>query len=157
MFVFLFGFGKGKMEMTLKKFNFTPGEKISGHASLQLNKPVKARAMKVVFWGERTTRHTDHDSHGTHTDTHTETIYSFELPLDGEKEYSSTEYDFEIAIPGNLLQTQAPPEIGGAVGAFMKTAMFLAGPIAPPKWFVQAKLDIPGGMDVSKKVQVNIT
>ncbi|MFH1235077.1 MAG: hypothetical protein V1493_05705 [Candidatus Diapherotrites archaeon] len=154
MFVFLFGFGKGKMEMTLEKFNFSAGDTIKGHASLTLNKPTKARAMKVVFWGERESRHTHHDSHGTHTSTRTETIYSFELPLDGEKEYSSTEYDFEIKVPA--MQQAQMPEMDGAFGAVMKTAAFLAGPIAPPKWFVQAKLDIPGGMDVSKTVQVNI-
>ena len=74
------------------------------------------------------------------------------MPLDGEKEYIEGEYNFEIKIPANVLQAQP----GGAVGDIIKGIQLLSGKDVRISWHVIAKLDIPSGIDVSKKVQVNI-
>jgi hypothetical protein len=72
-----------------------------------------------------------------------ERVYEFKLPLDSEKEYGEgREYRFEIKIPADILSLRS--QMGGA------------GPSSPIKWYLSAKLDVPGGLDISKKVDVTI-
>ena len=145
----VFGFGKGKIEVFLEKYNFSPGETIKGRITLKLKKPTKAKALKVGLVGEKkTTQYTT--SSTSKSKTH---FFNFEMPLDGEKEYVEGEYNFETKIPANVLQTPSP---GGAVGDIVKGIQLLSGKDVRISWYVIAKLDIQSGFDVSKKVQVNI-
>ena len=145
----IFGFGKGKIEVFLEKYNFSPGGTIKGRLSLKLKKPIRAKALKVGLIGEKTS--TEFGSKGSkRSTTH---FFDFEMPLDGEKEYLEGEYNFEIKIPANVLQTPSP---GGAVGDIVKGIQLLSGKDVRISWHVIAKLDIPSGLDISKKVQVNI-
>ena len=36
----MFGFGKGKIEIQLSKYNYSPGDELSGTVILKLKKPV---------------------------------------------------------------------------------------------------------------------
>lgn len=139
-------FSKGKIEIILEKFNFSPGEIIRGKVILKLKEPIRARALKVALVGEEQRFSRKKGSSKSK-------IFSFEMPLDGEKEYLEGEYNFEIKIPQNLLTL---PQIPGAVGEIIKGLQILSGVGARISWYVVAKLDIPSGLDVSKKVQVNI-
>ena len=150
----VFGFGKGKIEVFLEKHNFSPGETIKGRISLKLKKPIKAKALKVGLVGERATTQYGRTSGGGMSSSHRKThFFDFEMPLDGKKEYLEGKYNFEIKIPANVLQTPSP---GGAVGDIVKGIQLLSGKDIRISWYVIAKLDIPSGFDVSKKVQVNI-
>jgi len=145
----VFGFGKGKFEIILEKYNFSPGETIKGRILMKLKKPTQAKALKVGLVGEKKTtqyRKTSSSQSKTH-------FFDFEMPLDGEKEYLEGEYNFEIKIPSSVLQRPAP---GGAVGDIVKGIQLLSGKDVRINWYVIAKLDIPSGFDVSKRVQVNI-
>ncbi len=144
----VFGFGKGKIEVSLEKYNFSPGEIIKGKISLKLKKPTRAKALKVGLVGEKKTTQY-RTSSSSQSKTH---FFDFEMPLDGEKEYLEGDYNFEIKIPANVLQVQP----GGAVGDIVKGIQLLSGKDVRISWHVIAKLDIPSGIDVSKKVQVNI-
>jgi hypothetical protein len=73
------------------------------------------------------------------------------MPLDGEKEYLEGEYSFEIKIPSNLATISSVP---GIVGDILKVLQSFSSSMV--YWYVFAKLDIPSGLDISKKVQVNI-
>ncbi len=44
----VFGFGKGKIEMTLNKYGFGFGETISGNVNLQLKKTIQARGLYAL-------------------------------------------------------------------------------------------------------------
>lgn len=148
----MFGFGKGKIGIVLDKHDYSPGEKIRGTLSLKVKKPVKANELRLEFIGERKSTTT----HGGKARHRTDHIYKFEMPLDGENEYSGEkEYPFEISIPSDILDRGAKPE--GALGSALQAAQFLAGSFNRISWYVKASLDIPGGMDINKKVQLNIT
>jgi len=150
----VFGFGKGKIEVILEKYNFSPGESIKGRISLKLKKPIEAKALKVGLVGEKaTTEFGKTSGRGMSTSQSKTHFYDFEMPLDGKKEYLEGEYNFEIKIPANVLQTPSP---GGAVGDIVKGIQLLSGKDVRISWHVIAKLDIPSGIDVTKKVQVNI-
>jgi hypothetical protein len=137
------GFGKGKIEIFIEKYQFSPGDTIKGKISMKLKKPVHARALKVGLIGEKW----GPSSRGGSA---TYYVFKFEMPLDYEKDYLEGEYEFEIKIPVDILES-AP---GGLAGEVLKSYRFLSG--MRTSWYVEAKLDIPSGLDVSKQVQVNI-
>ena len=147
------GFGKGKIEIKLNKFNFSPGETISGIISIQMKNPTHAKAMKVSLVGEKKTSSMNLASGGVKSRSSTSQIFNFEMPLGGEGNYSKHEVPFDIKIPSDLLQS---PKLEGMAGSIIKGLQFLTGGNSRISWYVKAWLDIPKGFDVSKKLQVNI-
>lgn len=90
-------------------------------------------------------------------------IYDFKQQLDSEKEYSQgQEYPFKIKIPADILSAKpGMPELGGKLGQGLKIAQAAAAmtgaiPLQQTRWYLLAKLDIPGGMDVNKKADITI-
>lgn len=154
----MFGFEKGKIEVVLEKYNFKPGETIKGKLKLKMKKPTKAKQLRVMFAGVKSSSSSGVNVFGSSSSDSrkgkTQYIHKFEMPLDGEKEYTEGEYDFEIAIPADVLQRGSGP--GGTLGTAMQAASFLTGTSTRIEWFVQASLDIEKSLDVNKKVQVNI-
>jgi hypothetical protein len=170
----MFG-SKGKIDIAIQKFNYAPGDTISGNVALTLKKPVKAREVSVSLVGEQLITHTQDMSRrgiimgeggmnegimrpimsknrgsegitiGARSEKSTMTdrvhVYNFKQQLDSEKEYSRGPeyYFFEMKIPADILSMR--PKM---------TAM------SPIKWYLLAKLDIPGGLDISKKVDITI-
>jgi len=159
-------FGKGKIEVTIGKTSYQPGDTISGDVVLALKKPVKAREASVSLIGERITTQTKVGMGGGQTSMTTQQrtrVYDFKQRLDGEKEYGSgQEYHFEIKIPADILSVSpGMQEVEGKMGQAVKvaqTAAALTGrlPSQRVKWYLLAKLDVPRGLDVSRKVDVTI-
>jgi len=148
----LFGFGKGKIEVVLENYNFSSGETIKGKVILELKEPLRAKALKVGLIGEKIVYERTSQGRDVPRIIH---IYSFEMPLDGEKEYLNGEYNFEIKIPADILQSRKPNILGDI--DFIKGGLRITSTNERLSWYVIAKLDIPMGIDVSKKVQVNIS
>jgi len=141
----MLGFGKGDMRIDLEKGSFGAGEKVRGNAILTLKKPQKAKQVRVILLAEQNvTRDTYNQGRPTSQST-TETVFRYEVQLDGEREYPASlyEYSFELPLPDQL------PKQPGLVSSMFSGR----GKI---KWYVDAALDIPGGFDVSKKVQINV-
>ncbi len=142
-------FGKGKIAITLQRTDYIRGDTISGTVALTLDKAVKAREISISLIGEGTTtvttpgifRGVGVGSGGTMSTTTkcTMRFYDFKQQLDNEKEYGQGQqyYSFEMKIPADILNIR--PQI-----------------IGQPKWHLLAKLDIPHGLDISKKVKVTI-
>ena len=158
-------FGKGKINIVIPKAHFVPGDTISGSVALTLKKPVKAREVNISLIGEQKTtqRKGMIGSQNMSTTTQRMRIYDFKHQLDSEKEYSQgQEYRFEIKIPADILSAKPQmPELGGKLGQGLKIAQAAAAmtgaiPLQQTKWYLLAKLDIPGGMDIKKKADVTI-
>lgn len=155
----VFGLGKKQIEVTIDKYNYSPGETITGKATLKLKNPTDARQLRAELIGERvTTRVGGGMGRGMGRSSYSRRkghIYDFKMPLDGEKTYSGGEYDFQIKIPANILETVPMP--GGAAGEAVKAVQFLSGAHTRISWFVRAILDRPGKKDIaSKNIQVVI-
>lgn len=164
-------FGKGKIDVAIQKNHYVPGDIISGNVSLTLKKPVKAREVSISLVGEQKTTQTTTGVGGPmgsggidmSTTTKTVRIYDFKQQLDGEKEYSQGgEYRFEIKIPADTLSMRPQAsDVEGKLGQVLKVAQTAAAmtgaiPFQRIKWYLLAKLDIPGGFDVSKKIDITI-
>ena len=93
--------------------------------------------------------------------TRIERIYDFKQQLDSEREHSEgREYQFEINIPADILGV-GPQMPEGALGQVLKVVQTVAtvtGATARKrlKWYLSAKVDIPGGLDISRKVDITI-
>jgi hypothetical protein len=166
----MFG-SKGKINIAIQKTYYTPGDIISGDVSLSLKKPVKAREVSISLIGEHKTTQTTPRVGGSmggggmsmSTTTKTVRIYDFKQQLDSEKEYSQgREYHFEIKIPADTMSMRPQmTEQEGKLGQVLKVAQTAAAmtgaiPFQRIKWYLLAKLDIPGGLDISKKVDITI-
>ena len=170
----MFGFGKGKIDITIQRTNYAPGDTISGNVALTLKKPVNAKEVSISLIGEEITTGGGgkvgwgggRTSGGVSTmggggSTKIERIYDFKQQLDSEKEYSQGgEYHFEIKIPADILG-MGPQTPEGKLGQVLKVAQTVAtftGAISRQRlqWYLLAKLDIPGGLDISKKVDITI-
>lgn len=152
----MFGFGKGKIEIKINKFNFSPGETLEGTVTLKLKKPIRAKKLTISLIGERKDTQAYMSSGSRRSSSSTVRMFDFQQPLDGEKEYSiqPVEYSFKIKIPPGILSQQAMPK--GAIGTAVKAMQLVSGKITSIKWYLLADLDIPKGFDVTKKVQINI-
>jgi hypothetical protein len=162
----VFGLGAGKMTISLDKSNYSFGETIKGTAFLDLKQSINARGVKLKFWGEEITKYYGSNSNvsvgsarlGSRTKNfgnRNETRKVNEVLIDleqGEKDYSSKEYEFELKIPQYFL-----PEAKGA-SLNLGPLSLKAGNSRNTtiKWFLEISLDIPKGFDVSKKIQLNI-
>ena len=160
-------FGKGKINISIQKTSYAPGDTISGNVALTLKKPVKAREVSISLIGEQKNTRvggmTGSQSQGMSTTTKNIRIYDFKQQLDSEKEYNQgQEYRFEMKIPADILSAKPQmPELGGKLGQGLKIAQAAAAmtgaiPFQQTKWYLLAKLDIPGGLDIKKKADVTI-
>jgi hypothetical protein len=149
----MFG-SKGKIDIAIQKFHYAPGDTISGNVVLTLKKPVKAKEVSISLIG--TGKLAPYETgEGTMHSLSWERIYEFKQPLDSEKEYSQGgEYRFEIKIPADILSRQFRPKRTRAFTPTLKG--FKEVPFGEIKWYLLAKLDIPHGLDISKKVEVTI-
>jgi hypothetical protein len=131
----------GKMELTINKNSFLRGEKITGHAKLTTSRLIKAKGVFARLYATRRVK--------TRNSYTTKTVYDFSKPLEqGAKEYSAGEYNFELTVPGSQQRRE------GVIGAIQEIASILSS--TGVSWYVEAKLDIPGGVDVSKRIQIKV-
>jgi len=150
----MFDFLKGKIEIQLNNYNYRPGDTVQGNLILKMKKPVKADGLLVRLTAQRRST----SGFGNRRRTQWETLYDFKQPLDGQKEYILTggqpqSYPFQITIPANMQQNQMPD---GTLGNVVKAAQFLSGGSSRISWTLKGYLDIPAGIDISKKVQINV-
>ena len=153
-------FGPDKITVTLDKYQYKPGDIIKGSVGLNLRKPIRARKLVVSLLGKVKTTH--RDSKG-HMQTEDVVIYDFTIPLDGENDYLSEMYNFEIKIQSDLLQMHSSSQQIqemlkaklGTVGAIL--GQMATGGQSPVRWMVRTQLDIPMKLDVHKSQDIVIS
>ena len=167
----MFGLSKGRISISVQKTSYTAGDIISGNVVLTLKAPVKAREVSISLIGEQwVVSRYEQSSRGislegigraksTSASKQKMRIYDFKQLLDSEREYTDErEYRFEIKIPADVTrmpgregEARRASKIGQAVAAM--TNLTRSSPI---KWYLLAKLDIPRGLDISKKIEIAI-
>jgi hypothetical protein len=152
----VFGFFEGGITLTLNKTNFAFGETAKGKLLLKLKKDKNARELRVRIMAVRkTTQYGTNSRGGTSRNNQTQVLFQNAVIIDGQKLYSppGVDYDFKIQIPQ---KSTLPQEIGGNLGTALKAIQFLGGRSSQVKWFIEATLDIPGGVDINKKIQISV-
>jgi len=149
----VFGFGKGKLYLTVDKDVYQPGEMITGKVDLQLKKHYTARDLTVRLLGQEVTRRQVRDSNGRYrTQESRRTFCDESVHIGGEGEYQIGQWPFQLLIPTDALQRVARP--GGAIGGSMAFGDAMSG--RRVEWFVKGQLDLPMKLDVSDKKYISI-
>jgi hypothetical protein len=141
---------KGSIEIVPEKYSYSSGETIKGKLTLKLKKPVSADKLIVGLKCEKKERSYSRGTRGSNQ--RTSTVFDFNQPLDGKKEYAPSEYpyDFSISIPNNVSQ-----KLEGMAATIVKTAQILTGQNSSMRWYLYAELQCEG-VNLSKQVQVNV-
>jgi len=158
-------FGKGKIQVNIPGTDYAPGDSISGEVALTLKKPVKADGMSISLIGEQKVTRSGSVGRSGQRSTTTQTIriYDFKQKLDTAREYTEgREYKFTIKIPRDILGVKAQlPELDDTLAKGLKIAQAAAAimgtiSVQQTKWYLLAKLDIPGGLDINEKTDITI-
>jgi hypothetical protein len=146
----MFGMGKGKIVLALDKMNYAHGETINGKVNMTLKKSINAKGVIATLFAEQTnTKFT-----GNGVQKQTIKVFDFSIPLDGEREYGPSPYNYEFKITIPTKENVKAPE--GVLGGVVQAAKFLSQGSKNTKWFVEVKLDVPKGFDLRKKQQINV-
>ena len=97
---------KGKIDLTLPKTSFQPGEVIQGRFSLLAKKPISGNRLVVRLTAREEVRRTNRDGK---TSRHSREIYRDEKVLDGVSRYDAgyqKDYSFELTAPRDNRQQQ---------------------------------------------------
>ena len=138
-------FGPPKITLMLEKYNFTPGEVAKGTIKLSLKKPTYARKLQVSLIGVRRVRRGN--------SWQWQTVYDFDMPVSGEREYQQEEVSFQLHIPPDILNPRTSQQAMqesledklGAAGKFISAISVGTG---TTNWKIRAQLDIPKALDV---------
>ncbi|MFC1640426.1 hypothetical protein ACFL2D_00070 [Patescibacteria group bacterium] len=145
----MFGFTKGKIEITLQEYNYAPGQVIQGVLKLTMKKSLPGEEISVQLLGQETITSGDVDTNTSKVIT----LFDFTQPLEGPREYTkgdAIEYPFQITIPGDVLERQ--PDDDSMLATMGK---MLSSKRSQVKWRVIGRAKLKG-FDVTKKIDINI-
>ena len=175
LWVSIYNKSRGTISVVLDKYQFSRGEKVTGKISVNLKKVIHAQKITVSVIAtkeiiERKINLVNPQTQGgvnfgnqMQEKDHEDTIFKFEMPLDGEKDYLQVEYPFEIIIPQDAAGTNSSNlnPMGAMIGGM--GANMQIDPKVPVtmidsniEWKVCAQLYIPGKLDLLGFTQINI-
>ena len=136
------GITEGALELKLESGMFEPGKPIKGRIVLHLNKKIKARRLRVIFYGLlKSNPNSGELSH----------VYETESLICGEAIYADDmQFGFELTPPVELNGAQ-PNKILGLFSPKKAVAES-----RPRFWVLQANLDIPMATDLNKQIELVI-
>jgi hypothetical protein len=160
-------FGRGKIDISVQKTRYAPGDTISGSVALTLNKPAKAREMTISLIGEYKTTVTSRgvgrrgvlpvhpgargfgrvDRRMLMSEAVRKSAPQYDLR---ESEKTANIYGFREQLDGETEYSQSRRyhfEI--KITGDMPTSSNVS-------WYLLSKLDIPHGRDITKKVRITI-
>lgn len=154
-------FGKD-IKIQLNKYQFAPEDTISGTVILEISKAVKANGLIVSLVVQEKTSQMRVRSSGVNMSSSQSTaeVFRFDLPLDGEKEYTSDgKYPFTMQIP----REACPAGIEGIQkpGGILGKGIGLLANFSPlgkktRMYQIEARLDIPWGLDLTESADITI-
>jgi hypothetical protein len=147
-----------QINITLEKTNFVPGDTIEGTVHLSLKKQKYAKALKVAFIVNRDIEPLSQSEASPISCN----IYRDEVTLDVEREYWNEIYPFRIKIPVDIFEKIEKLAAESAIG---KQRVFLdwgankgfGNYIEKNTWYVRATLDMSKKLDISNKVEINVS
>jgi hypothetical protein len=148
------GLGRGSVRLELERTKLAPGDTLRGKLVLALSEPIDAKALVVSLRAhQRTVELETRNGAPTPVSTRTE-IYSFDHQLGGAQSYDSRTLSFELVIPPDALDKQAPAASHPIADAVRSVASVLSPKAGPVEWSVTAKLTIAWGRDLTNDVDI---
>ena len=154
------GVGVGSIALDVPQVDYKPGDKVSGKLLLTLEEDTAADKLVVRLsaTGTRTRYQRASGSTGKTLVHEKETLYSFDLEVDGDKVYPAGEnsYEFSLRIPVDAENEAALPEEGLLSEVVKVAALFSRGAKHPTTWTLRAFLNIPWKRNIKKELGLQV-
>lgn len=151
------GIGRGTVRVELERTKVAPGDSIKGKLVLALPEPVDAKRLVVSLLAKQRSVEIQ-TRNGTRTSvSNTAVIYHFDLDLGPSKSYESESIPFELPVPTDALDKQAPVGSHPIADAIRTVAAVLQPTVGPVEWSVSAKLEISWGRDLTHDVDIVVS
>ena len=148
------GLGRGTVRIELDRARVAPGEALRGKVVLALSEAVDGKRLYVALRAhQRTVEFQRRDGNRTAISNRTE-IFAFEHELAGPQAYDSRTVAFEIVVPPDAMDKQAPAGSHPIADAVRSVASVLSPTAGPIEWSLTATLAIAWGRDLSHTVDV---
>jgi hypothetical protein len=149
---------KGKIEIKLDSYNYSPGQTIEGTIKINLKKEVQAKGVELRLYGERSEKNYNAvnvgNSKQSSRGTHITRVFDFTQPIAQGGAFAPGEKEFKFSI--KTPATSAINSTGNQIADIMiKTAQILGGAQATVRWYLEARLNCDG-LDLTRRVQINI-
>ena len=143
---------KSKITLFLENDKYLPGSQIKGSVSLSLNKPLKAKSLKVYLIGQKIIRQRmpkfgigGFKARNSRINEVKYIFFNQVIQLAGEEEYSNQSYSFEIKIPDDILDISRQfiqKELSADAYEFLQSAKAkeMLDWDEKDRWFVEARL-----------------
>jgi hypothetical protein len=150
------GIGRGDVRLELDRIKVAPGGSLTGRVVLALPDPVDGKRLFVSLMAyQRTIEFQRRDGQRTTTANRT-VIYHFDQELSGAAQFHSKTIAFELPVPPDALDKQAPAGSHPISDAVRSVAAVLSPQVGPVEWTVSARLEISWGRDLSHDVDIVI-
>jgi hypothetical protein len=151
------GIGRGTVRIELDRTRVAPGDVVRGKVTLALPEPVEAKRLVVSLRAhQRTVEIQRRDGARTPVSNRTE-IFHFDRELGSSKSYTSETLAFELDVPSDALDKQAPVGSHPIADAVRTVASALSPTVGPVEWSVAVKLEIAWGRDLTHDVDIVVS
>jgi hypothetical protein len=151
------GLGRGTVRVELDRTRLAPGDVLHGRVALALTEAVDAKRLLVSLLAhQRTVEFQQRDGRRISASNRAE-VYRFDHELGGAQTYDSRTIGFELGIPPDALDKQAPTGAHPFADAVRSMASALRPQAGPIEWSVAARLEIWWGRDLTHDVDISIT
>jgi hypothetical protein len=148
------GLGRGTVRLELDKTKLAPGETLRGRVTLSLPEAVDAKRLVVSLRAlQRTVEIHRRDGQRTAVSNKSE-IFRFDHELGGAQAYATRTVPFELVVPPDALDKQAPAGSHPIADAVRSVASVLSPTAGPVEWSVAVKLEIAWGRDLAHDVDI---
>ena len=163
-FLSRFGISKGNLELEFPKSHYYLGTEVLGRLTFRLKNPSEAR----VLWAEirATQRITEAKPMRVRSEGKWEreirktstnhTLYKYRVDLDGHHLYDEGEFSFSLPLPEKLEGNHPKGDLGQTAELLQGVMTGIPVSRGPIRWFVEAKLEIPWGIGISDKKEINV-
>lgn len=154
------GVGVGTIAIDVQQIDYQPGDKVSGKVILTLEEATAADKLVVRLSATGTrTRYQRESGSTSKTLVHEkETLYSFDLEVDGDKTYEEGEhiYEFSVRIPVDAENDVSSPDAGLLSEVVKVASLFTRGAKHPTTWTLRAFLNIPWKRNIKKELGLQV-
>ncbi|HEV7557344.1 MAG TPA: hypothetical protein VGO00_17880 [Kofleriaceae bacterium] len=148
------GLGRGSVRAELDRTKVAPGETLRGKVVLALPEPIDAKRLVVTLRAHQRTVEIQHRNGSRTSVSNRSEIFHFDVELGGARSYESATTPFEIVVPPDAMDKQAPAGAHPIADAVRSVAAVLSPTVGPVEWSVSVKLEISWGRDLSHDVDI---
>jgi len=140
----------------LDRTKVAPGETLRGKVVLSLPEPVDAKRLVVTLRAHQRTVEIQHRNGSRTSVSSRSEIFHFDVELGAARSYESATLPFEIVVPPDALDKQAPAGAHPIADAVRSVAAVLSPTVGPVEWSVTVNLEISWGRDLSHDVDIAV-